>query len=159
MLRAQTRGNSESHDIFVKKIAVVHLRAGRSDAGGPLHRWEAAAGIHVRSQAIGHEGMFIAERPCQHKATSRSWLVVDPMRGLPIAPRRAATRRFEISHLGIVFGNSSRAEPITRVDHSCPGPISPRCRHALGRSVPPSRPCSTLPPARPVPPLLPCSPY
>ena len=70
MLRAQTRGNSEIHEVFVKKIAVVDLRAGRSDPSEALRRWEAAAGFHARSQAIGLEcNKLIAERPRQHKAT------------------------------------------------------------------------------------------
>ena len=158
MLRAQTRGNSEIHEVFVNKIAVVDLRAGRSDASGALPRWEAVAGTHAHFKSVDLEcNKLITERPRQHKATSLSWLVVDPVRGgVAIAPQHTATRRFGISHLGKDFGSSSRAEPITRVDHPCPGPISPRCRLALGRSEPPSRPCSTLPPARPVPPLLPC---
>ena len=71
MLRAQTIGNPEIHEVFVKKIAVVDLRVGRSDASEALRRWEAAAGIHARSRAIGLEGtMLIDERPRQHKATS-----------------------------------------------------------------------------------------
>lgn len=71
MLRAQTRGNPEIHEVFVKKIAVVDLRAGRSDASEALRRWEAAAGIHARSRAIGLEcNELIAERPCWHKVQS-----------------------------------------------------------------------------------------
>jgi predicted signal transduction protein with EAL and GGDEF domain len=71
MLRAQTSGNSEIHEVFVKKIVVVDLRAGRSDAIEALRRWEAAAGIHARSQAIDLEcTMLIDERPRQHKSTS-----------------------------------------------------------------------------------------
>ena len=71
MLRAQTRGNSEFHEVFVKKIDFVDLQAGRSDASEALRRWKAAAGIHALSQAIGLEfNSLIAERPCQHKATS-----------------------------------------------------------------------------------------
>jgi hypothetical protein len=71
MLRAQTRGNPEIHKIFIKKIAVVDLRAGGLDASEASRQWEAAAGISARSQATGLKcNMLIAERPCQHKATS-----------------------------------------------------------------------------------------
>lgn len=52
MLRAQTRGNSETQDVFVETITAVDLRSERSDESRALGRWEAAAGIHARSQAI-----------------------------------------------------------------------------------------------------------
>lgn len=71
MLRAQTRGDSDIHEVFAKKIAVVDLRAGRADASEALRRWEAAAGIHARSPALGLGcNKLIAERPRQYKATS-----------------------------------------------------------------------------------------
>ena len=72
MLRAQTRENSEIHEVFVvKKIAVADLQAGRSDASEALRRREAGAGIHVHSQTITLEcDKLVTERPRQHKATS-----------------------------------------------------------------------------------------
>ena len=92
MLRAQIRGNSEIHEVFVNKIAVVDLRAGRSDASGALPRWEAVAGTHAHFKSVDLESnKFVTERPRQHKATCR----------------------FQISHLGKDFGSSSRTEPIT----------------------------------------------
>ena len=55
MLRAQTRGNSAVHEVFVKKIAVVDLRDGRSDASETSRRWEAVAGTHAHFKSLDLE--------------------------------------------------------------------------------------------------------
>lgn len=52
MLLAQTRGNSEIHEVFVKSRAAVDLRVWRSDVGGALRKSTAAAEIHARFHAV-----------------------------------------------------------------------------------------------------------
>ena len=157
MLRAQTRGNSEIHEVFVNKIAVVDLRAGRSDASEALRQWEAAAGIHAHYHvtAVQHS-RSINERPFQHNVQSWSQLVVDPSRGLAIAPRYTITCRFESSYLGNDFGSSSRAGLITRFVRPCSGLTLHRRHLPTVGPAPPKRSRSAHPHAQPVPPPLPC---
>lgn len=59
------------HEVFVKKIAFVDLRDGRSDASETSRRWEAVAGTHDHVKSVDLKcNKLVTERPRQHKATS-----------------------------------------------------------------------------------------
>ena len=157
MLRAQTSGKFSASRGFRQDDRNSRPASWGSNVSGASPGVSAAVGIQARTRTVTLAcEKFITERPWQHKATSRTQVGTAPERGVAMAPRYMAKCRLCVSHLAKDFGDSSCAEPITRVDHPCPGPMLNRRHLASFGPAPPTRSRLALPLSRPVQQPLPC---